>query len=138
MADAPYLIVLALLEQGGERAMPLQGKSLREPLPAPGPALIRTSLPWRVSNRRRSSWISWVCHCRGCRLLSGRGSTAAGTAAMAGARLGTRRSNDSDRMPPLCGDSSKKVGHFYLFASALDALTSGHHPLPGFAPFAHG
>ena len=34
MADAPYLIVLALLEQGGERAMPLQGKSLREPLPA--------------------------------------------------------------------------------------------------------
>ena len=34
MADAPYLIVLALLEQGGERAMPLQGKSLPEPLPA--------------------------------------------------------------------------------------------------------
>lgn len=34
MADAPYLIALALLEQNGERAMPLQGKSLREPLPA--------------------------------------------------------------------------------------------------------
>ena len=32
MADAPYLIALALLEQNGERAMPLQGKSLREPL----------------------------------------------------------------------------------------------------------
>ena len=28
MADAPYLIALALLEQNGERAMPLQGKSL--------------------------------------------------------------------------------------------------------------
>lgn len=36
MADAPYLIVLALLEQDGQRAMPLQGKSLREPLPADG------------------------------------------------------------------------------------------------------
>jgi hypothetical protein len=35
MADAPYLIALALLEQDGARAMPLQGKSLREPL-APG------------------------------------------------------------------------------------------------------
>ncbi|MCS5705322.1 hypothetical protein NZK27_03880 [Synechococcus sp. FGCU-3] len=34
MADAPYLIALALLEQNGERAMPLQGKSLREPIPA--------------------------------------------------------------------------------------------------------
>ncbi len=34
MADAPYLIALALLEQNGERAMPLQGKTLREPLPA--------------------------------------------------------------------------------------------------------
>jgi len=30
MADAPYLIALALLEQQGERAMPLQGKSLRQ------------------------------------------------------------------------------------------------------------
>lgn len=30
MADAPYLIALALLEQQGQRAMPLQGKSLRE------------------------------------------------------------------------------------------------------------
>ena len=36
MADAPYLIALALLEQNGERAMPLQGKSLREPLLADG------------------------------------------------------------------------------------------------------
>jgi hypothetical protein len=36
MADAPYLIALALLEQNGRRAMPLQGKSLREPLPAEG------------------------------------------------------------------------------------------------------
>ena len=35
MADAPYLIALALLEQGEGRALPLQGKSLREPL-APG------------------------------------------------------------------------------------------------------
>lgn len=34
MADVPYLIALALLEQNGERAMPLQGKSLREPIPA--------------------------------------------------------------------------------------------------------
>lgn len=30
MAEAPYLIALALLEQGGKRAMPLQGKSLRQ------------------------------------------------------------------------------------------------------------
>jgi hypothetical protein len=36
MADAPYLIALALLEQGGERAMPLQGQSLPEPLAAGG------------------------------------------------------------------------------------------------------
>jgi hypothetical protein len=36
MADAPYLIALALLDQGGQRAMPLQGKSLREPLPPDG------------------------------------------------------------------------------------------------------
>ena len=36
MADAPYLIALALLEQDGRRAMPLQGKSLREPLVADG------------------------------------------------------------------------------------------------------
>ena len=34
MADAPYLIALALLEQDGQRAMPLQGKSLREPIAA--------------------------------------------------------------------------------------------------------
>jgi hypothetical protein len=32
MADASYLIALALLEQGEGRALPLQGKSLREPL----------------------------------------------------------------------------------------------------------
>jgi len=32
MADAPYLLALALLGQVGQRAMPLQGKSLREPL----------------------------------------------------------------------------------------------------------
>jgi hypothetical protein len=36
MADAPYLIALALLEQNGERAMPLQGKSLRKPLAVDG------------------------------------------------------------------------------------------------------
>mgnify|MGYP006279630283 CR=1 FL=1 len=36
MADAPYLIALALLEQNGQRAMPLQGKSLREPLAVDG------------------------------------------------------------------------------------------------------
>lgn len=34
MADAPYLITLALLSQNGSRAMPLQGKSLRAPLGA--------------------------------------------------------------------------------------------------------
>ena len=36
VADAPYLIAIALLEQDGRRAMPLQGKSLREPLGAEG------------------------------------------------------------------------------------------------------
>lgn len=36
MADAPYLIALALLEQQGQRAMPLQGRSLPRPLPADG------------------------------------------------------------------------------------------------------
>lgn len=36
MADAPYLIAIALLEQQGERAMPLQGKSLRQPIEADG------------------------------------------------------------------------------------------------------
>jgi hypothetical protein len=36
MADAPYLIALALLEQNGTRAMPLQGKSLRDPIPTGG------------------------------------------------------------------------------------------------------
>ena len=36
MADAPYLIALALLEQNGTRAMPLQGKSLREPIAQAG------------------------------------------------------------------------------------------------------
>jgi len=34
MTAAPYLLALALLEQGGRRALPLQGKSLREPLAA--------------------------------------------------------------------------------------------------------
>ena len=36
MADAPYLIALALLVQDGQRAMPLQGKSLREPIAPDG------------------------------------------------------------------------------------------------------
>lgn len=35
MADAPYLICLALLDQDGQRAMPLNGKSQREAI-APG------------------------------------------------------------------------------------------------------
>lgn len=35
MADAPYLIALALMEQEGQRAMPLQGKSLPAPIAAP-------------------------------------------------------------------------------------------------------
>ena len=34
MADAPYLICLALLEQGGVRAMPINGKSLRQAIAA--------------------------------------------------------------------------------------------------------
>ena len=36
MADAPYLTALALLEQDGARAMPLQGKSLPSALDDPG------------------------------------------------------------------------------------------------------
>ena len=36
MADAPYLIALALVVQDGKRAMPLQGKSLREPIATDG------------------------------------------------------------------------------------------------------
>ncbi|MFM7635478.1 MAG: hypothetical protein ACKO7Z_07860 [Cyanobacteriota bacterium] len=36
MAEAPYLIALALLEQDGQRAMPLQGQSLREARPSDG------------------------------------------------------------------------------------------------------
>nr|WP_259737453.1 hypothetical protein [Synechococcus sp. CS-1329] len=36
MADAPYLIALALLEQGEQRSMPLQRQSLPEPVPADG------------------------------------------------------------------------------------------------------
>jgi len=36
MADAPYLIALALIVQDGQRAMPLQGKSLREPIAPDG------------------------------------------------------------------------------------------------------
>ncbi len=35
MADAPYLLALALLEQSGRRALPLQGQSLPAP-PAAG------------------------------------------------------------------------------------------------------
>jgi len=34
MADAPYLIAIALLQQDGSRAMPLQGKSLRSAIAA--------------------------------------------------------------------------------------------------------
>ena len=34
MASAPYLIALALLEQNGRRALPLQGRSLQESIPA--------------------------------------------------------------------------------------------------------
>jgi len=36
MADARYLIAMALLVQDGRRGMPLQGKSLREPIPEDG------------------------------------------------------------------------------------------------------
>ena len=36
MASAPYLIALALLEQNGRRALPLQGRSLQESIPAEG------------------------------------------------------------------------------------------------------
>ena len=36
MADAPYLIALALVEQNGERSMPLQGKSLLQAIPSEG------------------------------------------------------------------------------------------------------
>ena len=34
MASAPYLIALALLEQNGRRALPLQGRSLQAAIPA--------------------------------------------------------------------------------------------------------
>ncbi|MFZ9621592.1 MAG: hypothetical protein ACO289_10345 [Prochlorococcaceae cyanobacterium] len=34
MADAPYLIAMALVEQNGARSLPLQGKSLRSPIEA--------------------------------------------------------------------------------------------------------
>ncbi len=47
MTDAPYLIAMALLEQGGSRALPLQGTGLRAPLPAgadPGEAGERQAL----------------------------------------------------------------------------------------------
>lgn len=36
MADTPYLIAMALLEQNGRRAMPLQGQSLLSAIPADG------------------------------------------------------------------------------------------------------
>ena len=57
MAAAPYLLVLALLEQGGRRALPLQGQSLREPLAAgegPGPAGERQALELLVRVWQRS------------------------------------------------------------------------------------
>jgi hypothetical protein len=57
MADAPYLIALALLEQQGERAMPLQGKSLWEPLAAdadPGEVGQRQALELMVRVWQRS------------------------------------------------------------------------------------
>lgn len=47
MTDAPYLIAMALLEQGGQRALPLQGTGLQAPLPAgadPGEAGERQAL----------------------------------------------------------------------------------------------
>ena len=37
MADAPYLLALALVERNGERLLPLNGKS-RRPVEAPDPA----------------------------------------------------------------------------------------------------
>ena len=33
MLDQPYLVALALIEQGGKRSLPLGGKSLKESLP---------------------------------------------------------------------------------------------------------
>ena len=38
MADAPYLVVLALLERGGQRALPLSGQSQRPEALAAGEA----------------------------------------------------------------------------------------------------
>lgn len=57
MADAPYLIALALLEQDGQRAMPLQGRSLKEILPAeadPGEEGRRQALELMVRVWQRS------------------------------------------------------------------------------------
>jgi hypothetical protein len=49
MADAPYLIALALLEQQGERAMPLQGKSLREAIgPGGDPGAVGERLAYEL------------------------------------------------------------------------------------------
>ncbi len=42
MADAPYLVALALLEQGGKRALPLNGKSRSAPSMAEGAAAATT------------------------------------------------------------------------------------------------
>jgi len=36
-------------------------------------------------------------------------------------------------MGPLCGPM-QRIEPFYLFASALESLPSGHHPAPGFCP----
>lgn len=57
MATAPYLLALALLEQEGRRALPLQGQSLREPLAAgagPGEAGERQALELLVRVWQRS------------------------------------------------------------------------------------
>ena len=57
MADAPYLIALALLEQDGRRALPLQGTSLPEGIPAgvdPGEAGRRQTLELLVRVWQRS------------------------------------------------------------------------------------
>jgi len=57
MAESPYLIALALLEQDGRRAMPLQGRSLREPLPGgndPGEVGCRQALELLVRVWQRS------------------------------------------------------------------------------------
>jgi hypothetical protein len=57
MTPAPYLLALALLEQDGKRALPLQGQSLREPLAegaGPGPSGERQALELLVRVWQRS------------------------------------------------------------------------------------